>query len=43
MFVILEKSYIPVFSSEEIVDFKLEHVTVKKAIVKALVTIGTTK
>lgn len=33
----------PTFSSEEIVDFNLEHVAIKKAIVKAFLKIGTTK
>ena len=39
----LEKGCVPAFSSEEIVDFKLEYVTIKKPIAKAFLTIGTTK
>lgn len=42
----LEKSCVSAFSAfsiEDIVDFKLERVTIKKAFVKAFLTIGTTK
>lgn len=39
----LEKGCVPAFPSKEIVDFKLERVIIKGAIVKIFLTIGTTK